>query len=380
MADADLELRRITKRYGDDVAVGDLSLTIERGQFVCLLGPSGCGKTTTLRCMAGLEQVDNGVVLIGGADVTRVPPWKRDIAMMFQDFALFPHMTVARQVGFGLEMVRRPRPEIARRVTTTLETFEIAHLAARKPATLSGGQRQRVALARALITEPRILLLDEPIGSLDHNLRETVMFELRQVQRRLGISFVWVTHDQNEAFSLGDKVAVMSRGRIEQIGSAADILERPRTAFVAGFIQGNNLFAGTVTAIQHGTARVMTDVGELVVPSGETAPPRPGDTVSFSVRAERITDEPGAEHVNRLVATCAAIEFFGSLRRFMLKQANGQTLKVDQFGALPARIAVGDAVTVGWRTQDAVLHGVAAPREVSHLSTAAPQTLAEAAE
>jgi ABC-type Fe3+/spermidine/putrescine transport system ATPase subunit len=396
MADVDLELRHITKRYGDDVAVDDLSLTIERGQFVCLLGPSGCGKTTTLRCMAGLEQADGGAILIGGDDVTRVPPWRRDIAMMFQDFALFPHMTVARQVGFGLEMVRRPRNEIAQRVAATLEIFEIADLAARKPGTLSGGQRQRVALARALITEPRILLLDEPIGSLDYNLRETVMFEIKQVQRRLGISFVWVTHDQNEAFSLGNKVAVMNRGRIEQIGTAADVLERPRTAFVAGFIQGNNVFGGPAVAVRDGTVRVATAVGELLVPCGDHDPPRLGEMVTFSVRAEWITDQPGAGHVNRLAATCDAVEFFGSVRRHLLKQADGQILKVDQFGAQPARITQGDAVTVGWHTKDAVLHAVAsapaapadvsvpagesAPADVPQRPAAPTHALAEAAE
>jgi len=186
----DLELRGVTKRFGSFVAVNDVSLVVEKGQFVCLLGPSGCGKTTTLRLIAGLEEADAGEIRIAGVRVDDMPPWRRDIAMMFQDFALFPHMTVARQVGFGLEMLRRPKEEIRRRVGEVLDAFEIAGLGQRKPDTLSGGQKQRVALARALITRPRILLLDEPIGSLDFSLREAVMLELKDVQRRAGISFV----------------------------------------------------------------------------------------------------------------------------------------------------------------------------------------------
>ena len=235
----DLELRGIRKRYGNFTAVDGVSLKVPKGRFVCLLGPSGCGKTTTLRCIAGLEEPDDGGILIGGKEVTRDPPWERDIAMMFQDFALFPHMTVAKQVGFGLEMLKKPKADIARRVQEVLKAFEISVLADRKPGSLSGGQRQRVALARAMITEPRLLLLDEPIGALDYSLRETVMLELKALQQRTGISFIWVTHDQNEAFSLGDLVVVMNHARIEQQGTPEEILQRPATAFVASFVQGD---------------------------------------------------------------------------------------------------------------------------------------------
>jgi len=293
----DLELRSIRKRYGDFTAVDGVSLKVRKGQFVCLLGPSGCGKTTTLRCVAGLEEPDDGDILIGGKEATDNPPWKRDIAMMFQDFALFPHMTVAKQVGFGLEMLKRPRAEIATRVQQVLTSFEIAQLADRKPASLSGGQRQRVALARAMITEPRILLLDEPIGALDFSLRETVMLELKLLQQRTGISFIWVTHDQNEAFSLGDLVVVMNHARIEQQGTPEDILQRPATAFVAGFVQGNNVFHGRVADIEAGVLGVETAVGKFQVPLNDRvaagAAPGIGSLVSFSVRAERLTDAPG---------------------------------------------------------------------------------------
>jgi len=363
VSDLDLELRQVSKRYGDFLAVDGVSLAIGRGQFVCLLGPSGCGKTTTLRCVAGLETVDDGDILIRGKSVVELPPWQRDISMMFQDFALFPHMTIARQVGFGLEMLKWPKARIRPRVQQVLDTFEIGHLAERKPATLSGGQRQRVALARALITEPNILLLDEPIGSLDYSLRETVMLELKQVQRRLGISFIWVTHDQNEAFSLGDHVVVMNHARIEQQGTPDEILSRPRTPFVATFIQGNNLFEGTVQGTEGGALVVATSMGVLRVPAGHGGP-AVGAPIAFAVRAERLrlaADDTGA---NKVSGTCETIEFFGSLRRYVIRLPTGGVLKIDQFGAEPARATIGEPATVAWHVADTVtLHEGPARRQ-----------------
>jgi len=348
----DLELRGIRKRYGDFVAVDGLSLKVEKGQFVCLLGPSGCGKTTTLRCVAGLEEPDDGDILIGGKEATRDPPWERDIAMMFQDFALFPHMTVAKNVGFGLEMLKKPKAAIAARVQQVLKSFEIAQLADRKPGSLSGGQRQRVALARAMITEPRLLLLDEPIGALDYSLRETVMLELKLLQQRTGISFIWVTHDQNEAFSLGDLVVVMNHARIEQQGPPEEILQRPATAFVASFVQGNNVFHGKVLRAGDGLLMVETASGSFLVPGLAAV----GSAVSFSVRAELITDQPSDQHLNCLTARCTAVEYFGALRRHVFDRPDGEVLKYDQFGAHAARIASGQVAVLGWRPQDTVLH------------------------
>ena len=348
----DLELRGIRKRYGDFTAVDGVSLKVPKGQFVCLLGPSGCGKTTTLRCVAGLEEPDDGDVLIGGKEATRDPPWERDIAMMFQDFALFPHMTVAKNVAFGLEMLKKPRAAIAERVAQVLKSFEIAPLADRKPGSLSGGQRQRVALARAMITEPRILLLDEPIGALDYSLRETVMLELKLLQQRTGISFIWVTHDQNEAFSLGDLVVVMNHARIEQQGTPEEILQRPATAFVASFVQGNNVFHGKVVRAGDGLLMVETASGGLLVPGAAAT----GSAVSFSVRAELITDQTSDDHLNRLTARCTAVEYFGALRRHVFERPDGEVMKYDQFGAHAARIAVGQMAVLGWRPQDTVLH------------------------
>ena len=351
----DLELINIRKRYGDFTAVDGVSLKVSKGQFVCLLGPSGCGKTTTLRCIAGLEEPDGGDVLIGGKEATRDPPWQRDIAMMFQDFALFPHMTVAKQVGFGLEMLKKPRAEIAQRVQHILKSFEIDGLADRKPASLSGGQRQRVALARAMITEPRILLLDEPIGALDYSLRETVMLELKLLQQRTGISFIWVTHDQNEAFSLGDLVVVMNHARIEQQGPPEEILQRPATAFVAGFVQGNNVFRGRVKEVLAGMLRIETPVGMFLVP-WVAPPPMLGSEVSFSVRAEQLTDALSERHVNRLSAVCTAVEYFGAVRRHVFERSDGEVLKYDQFGAHAARIVPGQRTALGWPAEAAVLH------------------------
>jgi ABC-type Fe3+/spermidine/putrescine transport system ATPase subunit len=360
VAQLDLELRQLRKRYDTFLAVDNVSLKVAKGQFVCLLGPSGCGKTTTLRCIAGLEEPDEGDILIGGREVTGDPPWKRDIAMMFQDFALFPHMTVAKQVGFGLEMLKRPKAEIAERVGAVLKAFEIAHLAGRRPGQLSGGQKQRVALARAMITEPRLLLLDEPIGALDYSLRETVMLELKALQKRSGISFVWVTHDQNEAFSLGDLVVVMNHARIEQMGPPDEVLSRPRTAFVAGFIQGNNVFRGTAGATRDGVLDVVTAAGSFAVPLHGLPAPAAGSPVSFSVRAERMIEAPGPDIPNAIALRCVAVEFFGAFRRHVLEGAGGIVVKYDQFGALPPSIREGEEVTLGWALASGVLHQAAA--------------------
>jgi len=262
-------------------------------------------------------------------------------------------MTVAKQVGFGLEMLKKPKAEITKRVRQVLESFEIAALADRKPGSLSGGQRQRVALARAMITEPRLLLLDEPIGAPDYSLRETVMLELKALQQRTGISFIWVTHDQNEAFSLGDLVVVMNHARIEQQGSPEEILRRPATAFVASFVQGNNVFRGRVVGSDEGLMKVETAVGAFLVP-GAALPA--GCEVSFSVRAEQITDTLGFRHLNRLTVRCTAVEYFGAVRRHVFERPDGEVLKYDQFGAHSARIVPGQRVELGWQPEETVLH------------------------
>jgi ABC-type Fe3+/spermidine/putrescine transport system ATPase subunit len=253
MPDTVVELRDVTRRFGAVTAVDRVSLAIEDGECFALLGPSGCGKTTTLRLIAGLERPDEGEIRLLGERANARAPWERPVSMVFQQYALFPHLDVARNVAFGLEERRRPKAEIAQRVDRALELVRLdpATYRRRQPAELSGGQRQRVALARALVLEPRILLLDEPLGALDLQLRKAMQLELRALNRSLGITFVFVTHDQEEALALSDRIAVMDRARIAQVGTPAEIYRRPRTAFVAGFIGQCNVIGGVAVRPEH---------------------------------------------------------------------------------------------------------------------------------
>ena len=243
---SDLVLERVTKEFAAFTAVDDLSLTVPAGSFFALLGPSGCGKTTTLRMVAGLEDPTAGRILLGGTDITDRRPHQRPVNTVFQSYALFPHLTVAENVAFGLRRSREPDP--LGRATAALELVELSHLAQRKPAQLSGGQQQRVALARAIVNRPAVLLLDEPLGALDLKLRRQMQLELKHIQEEVGLTFVHVTHDQEEAMTMADTVAVMNEGRIEQLGPPEDLYELPRTAFVANFLGQSNLLRGTVVA------------------------------------------------------------------------------------------------------------------------------------
>jgi putative spermidine/putrescine transport system ATP-binding protein len=245
---AAVSLVGLTKRFGDQVAISGISLDITDGEFFSLLGPSGSGKTTTLRLIAGFERPTSGKVWLHGRDVTRVPPFERDVNTVFQDYALFPHMTVGDNVGYSLRVRRVPRRQRAARVAEVLETMRLGGFESRKPSELSGGQRQRVALARALINRPRVLLLDEPLGALDTKLREEMQGELKDVQRGAGITFIFVTHDQHEALALSDRIAVFGAGRIEQVGTPSEIYERPATPFVAGFVGASNLVEDDLAA------------------------------------------------------------------------------------------------------------------------------------
>jgi putative spermidine/putrescine transport system ATP-binding protein len=242
MTSAAIKLQHVTKIFdGKVVAVDDVTLDIKAGEFFSLLGPSGCGKTTSLRMIAGFEMPESGRVHVGGEDITDLPVHRRDMGMVFQSYALFPHRTVAQNVAFGLRMRDVPRAEIARRVAAALAQVALTGFEDRRPNQLSGGQQQRVALARALVIEPRVLLCDEPLGALDRKLRQQMQFELKELQRRLGVTLVFVTHDQEEALAMSDRIAVMNRGRVEQVGAPTEIYERPRTRFVADFIGEINL-------------------------------------------------------------------------------------------------------------------------------------------
>jgi spermidine/putrescine ABC transporter ATP-binding subunit len=293
-----LLLDGVSKRFGAVTALETMTLDVHPGELLALLGPSGCGKTTTLRLIAGFDQPDTGMVNIGGRDITNLPPDKRGLGMVFQNYSLFPHLSVGANIGFGLRMAGTPKSEIAARVKKMLETIRLPGIEARNIAQLSGGQQQRIALARALITNPSVLLLDEPLGALDKNLREGMQFELRQIQSELGITSVMVTHDQEEALTMSDRVVVMDRGRILQTGSPRDVYEQPRTRFVAEFLGTANVIECEVTG-RHARAvklRPHRSKAEIVVPVGDVR--LCGEHAEFAIRPEKVVlDAPQSHHV-----------------------------------------------------------------------------------
>jgi ABC-type Fe3+/spermidine/putrescine transport system ATPase subunit len=282
-----VEIDRVTKRFGDLTVVDEVSLDVRRGELMALLGPSGCGKTTLLRMIAGLETPTSGSIRIGGVDMTGVPPHRRPVNMVFQQYALFPHLTVSQNVAFGLRYKGLERAAQGRKAAEALALVRLTGLEARSPHQLSGGQRQRVALARALALEPQVLLLDEPLAALDPNLRREVQVELKELQRTLGISFVFVTHDREEALALADRIAVMSAGRIEQQGAPYEVFERPETEFVARFFGADNFFAAEVTQNGHGPSLRLPQGPELPLPA-QAAALRPGQSLRFLVRPEKL--------------------------------------------------------------------------------------------
>jgi spermidine/putrescine transport system ATP-binding protein len=287
----EVDIFNVTKRFGAVTAVDSVSLGVRPGEFLTLLGPSGCGKTTLLRIIAGFEVPDQGRVVLGGKDVTEVPPYRRDVTTVFQHYALFPHLNVFDNVAFGLERRRVARDQIHKRVGEALELVRLEGLDLRQPTELSGGQKQRVALARALVLEPRVLLLDEPLAALDLKLRKQMQLELKTLQQSLGISFVYVTHDQEEALTMSDRVAVMNAGRVEQIGPAQEIYETPATEFVAGFIGVSNILEGTVESVRDCLTTIT--LGELSF-SARGNEFHPGQRVRLMLRPEKlsITSEP----------------------------------------------------------------------------------------
>ncbi len=281
-----IELFNVTKRFAATLAVDDVSLSIHAGEFLTLLGPSGCGKTTILRLISGFESPDVGTISLDGIDVTHVPPNHRDVNQVFQSYALFPHLTVAKNIEFGLRMKRLSRSECVERTGYVIHMLALQGFENRKPAQLSGGQKQRVALARAIVNQPKVLLLDEPLAALDAKLRRAVQLELKQLQRKLGITFVFVTHDQDEALTMSDRIAVMSSGKIEQLATSQEIYHKPQTRFVAEFVGQNNLLKGRVTEkLANNRLRLRVDESlDLIVDGARNI----GDDVLVSVRPERI--------------------------------------------------------------------------------------------
>jgi putrescine transport system ATP-binding protein len=323
-----VRLERVTKRFGEFTAVDDVSLDIQRGEIFCLLGGSGSGKTTLLRMLAGFERPSSGRILIDGQDMSAVPPHARPVNMMFQSYALFPHMSVERNVAFGLEQERLARAEIERRVGEMLELVKMAPLAGRKPHQLSGGQRQRVALARALVKRPKLLLLDEPLAALDRKLREHTQFELINIQERLGVTFVVVTHDQEEAMTLSSRMGVMSQGRIVQVGTPAEIYEAPSTRLVADFIGSVNLFEGVV--IECGAQELhirCAEVGDLAVTRGPEV--AAGATVWVAIRPEKIDlSAPCGPSVNRIEGTILEVGYRGGASVVLIRLSSGRIVRV----------------------------------------------------
>ncbi|WP_233554487.1 ABC transporter ATP-binding protein [Deinococcus cavernae] len=328
-ADAAVSVVDVFKSYRDThgqptPVLHDIDLDIRRGEFFSLLGPSGCGKTTLLRILAGFEQPDSGAVVIGGRDMTGVPAHQRPVNTVFQSYALFPHLSVADNVAFGLKQKGVRGQELKTRTERVMETVQIGDLGNRKPDQLSGGQRQRVALARAIVNQPEVLLLDEPLSALDLKLRKQLQVELSNLQEQLGMTFVFVTHDQEEALVMSDRIAVMNRGRIEQLGRAEELYERPRSAFVANFLGSSNLISGTVTDIQAGGATIQTGFGPLR--TTQTQGMTTGQPVTLSIRPEKLRMERDMEtEGNEIRARVDDIVYTGAENQYLL-EANGQRL------------------------------------------------------
>ena len=345
---ADLNLHELTREFGEHTAVDALNLTVPEGSFFALLGPSGCGKTTTLRMVAGLEEPTSGTIKLGEKDITDLPAYRRPVNTVFQNYALFPHLDVFDNVAFGLR--RRKVPDGSAKVNEMLELVELAPMAKRKPNQLSGGQQQRVAVARALINEPAVLLLDEPLGALDLKLRRQMQIELKRIQTEVGTTFVHVTHDQEEAMSMADTVAVMNLGRIEQLGDPISVYEHPKTAFVANFLGQANLFVGEIVGEEGANLVVETGGVKFKVPKAE-APVSKGRII-IGVRPEKITVvDPGVSGLpaNQLPATVVDTSFIGVSTQYLVETAWGQSLIAFEQNRDPTDVArPGDPVVLGW--------------------------------
>jgi len=350
-----LRLKGLTRRFGEVTAVDAVDLDIYRGELFALLGGSGSGKSTLLRMLAGFERPDAGTITLDGQDLSAVPPYERPVNMMFQSYALFPHMTVAQNIGYGLRQEGTPKAEIARRVDEMLELVQLAGLGRRRPHALSGGQRQRVALARSLVKRPKLLLLDEPLGALDKSLREATQFELVNIQERTGTTFIMVTHDQEEAMTMATRIAVMSSGRLAQVGTPAEVYEYPTSRFVASFLGTANLFEAVVKRADAAGALVESTAFDAFFES-DTDPPVPvGGRVHTAVRPEKMRiakAEAGAAHgTNRLSGVVRDIAYYGDFVMYVVTLPDGTIVRVSRptetrLTELP--ITWNDLVTVTW--------------------------------
>jgi spermidine/putrescine transport system ATP-binding protein len=353
-ADLEVQLEDVTKRFGQTVAVDRVSLAIRRGEFFSLLGPSGCGKSTTLRVISGFERPTEGRVLIRGRVMNDVSPHRRNTNLVFQQLALFPHLDVFDNIAFGPRIKRAPRQDVAKRVRTMLELVGLEGYERRRIAQLSGGQQQRVAIARALVNEPAVLLLDEPLGALDLKLRVQMQRELKAIQHRVGTTFVYVTHDQGEALTMSDRMAVMNDGRVEQIGSGPDLYLHPATTFVAGFIGETNLLRGTV--VSRNGASVVVNVHDQQVRITAGAPPPEGSEVTLSARPERLGLAPG-DGAGGWPARVTDVSFLGNTIRYEVALPWDARLKIDRLAGTEPMLPTGSEVRVRWDAEAAVLVG-----------------------
>jgi spermidine/putrescine transport system ATP-binding protein len=354
-----VELRAVVKQYGDVSAVRDVTLAVRAGEFFSLLGPSGCGKTTTLSLIAGFAEPDAGEILIQGRSMAGIPPHRRPVNTVFQSYALFPHMTVAENIAFGLRMKRTPAAEIRQRVARMLALTSLEGLGGRRPAQLSGGQQQRVALARALVNQPAVLLLDEPLGSLDLKLRRQMQLELARIQREVGITFIYVTHDQEEAMTMSDRLAVMDGGQVVQVGSPRAVYETPATRFVADFIGSSNILAGRVVGLDAGGVVIQLDGGERLR-APRAAGLAAGAAASVVVRADRVTVADGAvpEGRNTVTGQVVKVSYLGAQLQIVLRTAAGVDVTVHRpspaAGDATRLPEVGASVRATWAVADSL--------------------------
>ena len=356
MSDAILELRDIRKTYGNVNAVDGVSIKLAAGEFLSFLGPSGSGKTTTLSMIAGLAEPSSGEILLRGQPLNPLPSYRRNIGVVFQNYALFPHMSAEKNIAFPLEMRRVPRADVEQRVARVLSLVGLASYGPRLPSQLSGGQQQRVALARAIVFEPPLLLMDEPLGALDKKLREQMQLEIKQLHRNLGISIIYVTHDQEEALTMSNRIAVFNNGRVEQLGTPSDLYEHPRTRFVANFIGETSLFPGTVAEGSADWCKVTC--GGLDLRARNSGGIANGQKVFVAVRPERTSIYGPGETVpqgeNQLTGTVKETVYLGRSRKYVVNAGGTDVTVVQQIGSRPEPLfAIGDAVAVHWRVEDA---------------------------
>jgi spermidine/putrescine transport system ATP-binding protein len=349
---SDVKLEGLSKRFGDMTAVDDISLVVGSGEFFSLLGPSGCGKTTTLRMIGGFEDPSEGTISLGGEDVTHLPPNRRNVNTVFQSYALFPHLNVHENVAFGLKRMKVPGDEITKRVTDMLDLVSLSGYGERRTTQLSGGQQQRVALARALVNRPEVLLLDEPLGALDLKLRKQMQLELKRIQTEVGITFIYVTHDQDEAMTMSDRIAVMNKGRLEQLGLPEEVYETPATGFVASFLGASNLLPGRVEDASGDPAKVALDAGVVITLPRERLPKTSGG-VQIGVRPEKLSVGGDAQGTNVIDATVMTSTYTGVATAYGCKTSDGSHIDVyvQNLGATQSRVAAGERVRLSWRPE-----------------------------